>query len=66
MLEKESRQGPFSISPEIAAISYMDANTLIFSNTVPEIAAVSSMNKETAVQRVISCFKRNQNVDYFS
>ena len=43
MLEKESSQGPFSISPEIAAISYMDANTLIFSNTVPEIAAVSSM-----------------------
>ena len=43
MLEKESSQGPFSISPEIAANSYLDAETLVFSDMVPEIAAVSSM-----------------------
>ena len=38
MLEKESSQGPSSISPEIATISYMDAKTLVFCDMVPEIA----------------------------
>ena len=48
MLEKESSQGPSSISPEIANITYMDAETLVFSDMIPETAAVSSMNTETA------------------
>ena len=46
MVEKESSQEPSSISPEIAAISYMDAETLVFSDMVSKIAAVSSINTD--------------------
>ena len=48
MLKKESSQGPSFISLEIAAISYMDAKTLVFYNMVPEISAVFFMNTDTA------------------
>ena len=39
MLEKDSSQGPSSKSPGIAAIPYMGAKTLVFSDMVPVIAA---------------------------
>ena len=47
MLTKESSQGPSSISPEIPANSYTDAETSVFSYPSTEIAAVSYMNTET-------------------
>ena len=53
MLEKESSPGPSSISPKTAAISYTDAETLVFSDMVPDIAAVSSMNTETAESSIM-------------
>ena len=53
MLEKKSSQEPSYIRPEIAATSYMDAKTLVFSDMVPLIAALSSMNTETAESSIM-------------
>ena len=41
------------ISLEIAAISYMDAETLVFSDMAIEIEAVSSLNTETAKSSIM-------------
>ena len=40
---KKSSPRPSSISPEIAAVSYMVTKTLVFSDLVPEMAYASTI-----------------------
>ena len=47
MLHKELSPGPSSITPEVAAISFTDAETLVYPDVISKMAAASSMNTMT-------------------